>query len=27
AWLNDYHQKVWDEISPLVEGDVKEWLR
>ncbi|QOV29860.1 aminopeptidase P family protein [Vibrio diabolicus] len=27
AWLNDYHQKVWDEISPLVEGDVKKWLR
>ncbi|MDA0130121.1 aminopeptidase P family protein [Vibrio sp. MarTm2] len=27
AWLNDYHQKVWDEISPLVEGDVKDWLR
>ncbi|MFH4470226.1 aminopeptidase P family protein [Vibrio diabolicus] len=27
AWLNNYHQKVWDEISPLVEGDVKEWLR
>ncbi|MFH4617360.1 aminopeptidase P family protein [Vibrio diabolicus] len=27
AWLNHYHQKVWDEISPLVEGDVKEWLR
>ncbi|EOX4459366.1 aminopeptidase P family protein [Vibrio antiquarius] len=27
AWLNDYHQKVWDEISTLVEGGVKEWLR
>ncbi|MEF1255881.1 aminopeptidase P family protein [Vibrio sp. M260112] len=27
AWLNDYHQKVWDDISPLVEGDVKEWLK
>lgn len=27
AWLNDYHQKVWDDIGPLVEGDVKEWLR
>ncbi len=26
AWLNDYHQKVWDDISPLVEGDVKQWL-
>lgn len=27
AWLNDYHQKVWDDISLLVESDVKEWLR
>ncbi|MFM2588407.1 aminopeptidase P family protein [Vibrio sp. TBV020] len=27
AWLNDYHEKVWNEISPLVEGEVKEWLR
>ncbi|MBF9002022.1 aminopeptidase P family protein [Vibrio nitrifigilis] len=27
AWLNDYHQTVWDDVSPLVEGDVKEWLK
>lgn len=27
AWLNQYHQTVWDEVSPLVEGDVKEWLK
>ncbi|EGR2724325.1 aminopeptidase P family protein [Vibrio parahaemolyticus] len=27
SWLNDYHQKVWEQISPLVEGEVKEWLR
>ncbi len=27
AWLNEYHQKVWEQISPLVEGDVKDWLR
>ncbi|EIZ1047552.1 X-Pro aminopeptidase [Vibrio parahaemolyticus] len=27
AWLNDYHQKVWEQISPLVGGEVKEWLR
>ncbi|WP_417878263.1 aminopeptidase P family protein [Vibrio sp.] len=27
AWLNDYHQKVWEQISPLVEGKVKDWLR
>ncbi len=26
-WLNDYHQKVWHDVSPLVEGEVKEWLR
>ena len=27
AWLNAYHQKVWDDISPLVEGEVRDWLR
>jgi Xaa-Pro aminopeptidase len=27
AWLNDYHQKVWDDVNPLVEGDTLEWLR
>ncbi|WP_076590212.1 aminopeptidase P family protein [Vibrio ostreicida] len=26
TWLNDYHQKVWSDISPLVEGEVKQWL-
>ena len=26
AWLNDYHQKVWSDLSPLVEGEVKAWL-
>ncbi len=26
-WLNDYHNKVWETISPLVNEDVKEWLR
>ncbi|WP_019277622.1 aminopeptidase P family protein [Vibrio coralliilyticus] len=25
-WVNEYHQKVWNDISPLVEGDVKAWL-
>ncbi|MFV0574265.1 MAG: aminopeptidase P family protein [Vibrio sp.] len=25
-WLNDYHQKVWNDVSPLVEGEVKTWL-
>ncbi len=27
SWLNDYHQKVWDDLNHLVEGEVKEWLR
>ncbi|MCK8079213.1 aminopeptidase P family protein [Vibrio sp. 1CM2L] len=27
AWLNDYHQKVWNDVSPLVQGDTLEWLR
>ncbi|WP_087024724.1 aminopeptidase P family protein [Thaumasiovibrio subtropicus] len=26
AWLNDYHQKVWNEISPLLDGEDKAWL-
>ncbi|MGR5179185.1 aminopeptidase P family protein [Vibrio parahaemolyticus] len=26
AWLNDYHQKVWDEVSPLVAGSALTWL-
>lgn len=26
-WLNTYHQKVWTEISPLLEGEVKTWLK
>ena len=26
-WVNVYHQKVWNDISPLVEGDVKTWLK
>ena len=27
AWLNSYHQKVWNDVSPLVNGEVKEWLK
>jgi Xaa-Pro aminopeptidase len=27
TWLNDYHTRVWSEISPRVTGDVREWLR
>lgn len=26
-WLNSYHQKVWNDVSPLVEGEVKDWLK
>ena len=25
-WLNDYHQFVFDSISPLLEGTDKDWL-
>ncbi|MBK8879731.1 MAG: aminopeptidase P family protein [Haliscomenobacter sp.] len=27
AWLNDYHQKVFDELAPLLEDDERRWLR
>lgn len=27
AWLNDYHQKVWNDVSPLLTGDDLDWLR
>ncbi|SHO56294.1 aminopeptidase P family protein [Vibrio quintilis] len=26
AWLNQYHQQVWDDISPLVDDEVFSWL-
>ncbi|MFB9137299.1 aminopeptidase P family protein [Vibrio olivae] len=26
-WLNDYHQKVWNDVSPLVAGQDKTWLQ
>lgn len=26
-WLNDYHQAVYDKISPLVNEDVRSWLK
>ena len=26
-WVDDYHQRVLAEISPLVEGDVLQWLK
>lgn len=25
--LRDYHRKVWEKISPFLEGDEREWLR
>ncbi|WP_287884635.1 MULTISPECIES: aminopeptidase P family protein [Paracoccus] len=25
-WLDAYHARVWEEISPLVEGQVRDWL-
>lgn len=26
-WLNQYHQKVWNDVGPLVDGKVKDWLK
>ncbi|MGX9418577.1 aminopeptidase P family protein [Vibrio sp. WJH972] len=26
-WLNQYHEKVWNDVSPLVEGDTLAWLK
>jgi Xaa-Pro aminopeptidase len=26
-WLKDYHQKVWDGLSPMLEEEEKAWLR
>nr|ATB19836.1 metallopeptidase M24 family protein [Juniperus oxycedrus] len=25
-WLNNYHSEVWEKVSPLIQGDVHEWL-
>ncbi|KAJ6828090.1 putative Xaa-Pro aminopeptidase P [Iris pallida] len=25
-WINDYHSKVWEKVSPLLEGSAREWL-
>ncbi|MFA0413250.1 aminopeptidase P family protein [Vibrio renipiscarius] len=27
TWLNEYHNKVWNDLSPLVSGEVQAWLR
>lgn len=26
AWLNNYHQRVWKHVSPLLDGAVKDWF-
>jgi len=26
-WLNDYHQMVWNELSPLLTGELKSFLQ
>jgi Xaa-Pro aminopeptidase len=28
-WLNDYHQEVWEKISPLLKNDTRalDWLK
>ncbi|MXO86686.1 M24 family metallopeptidase [Altererythrobacter aurantiacus] len=26
-WLDDYHRKVWDILSPQLDGAVKDWLK
>ncbi|XP_074583171.1 aminopeptidase P2 [Curcuma longa] len=26
-WLNDYHEQVWQKVSPLLNGRAREWLR
>ncbi|MFR8206943.1 MAG: M24 family metallopeptidase C-terminal domain-containing protein [Alphaproteobacteria bacterium] len=26
AWLNQYHRRVFEEISPLLEPELQQWL-
>jgi len=26
-WINAYHQKVWDNVSPLLSGEIKTWFK
>ena len=26
-WLNNYHHRVYESLSPYLEGNEKEWLR
>ncbi|KAJ8572901.1 hypothetical protein K7X08_009412 [Anisodus acutangulus] len=25
-WLNSYHLQVWEKVSPLLDGSVRQWL-
>ncbi|GJN24865.1 hypothetical protein PR202_gb12635 [Eleusine coracana subsp. coracana] len=25
-WVNEYHEQVWEKVSPLVSGDARDWL-
>nr|CAB3452317.1 unnamed protein product [Digitaria exilis] len=25
-WVNDYHEEVWEKVSPLLSGDSRDWL-
>ena len=27
AWLDEYHQQVWDTIAPMLDGEDREWLQ
>ena len=27
TWINDYHKKVWDSVSPLLSGEIKTWFK
>ncbi len=27
VWINEYHQKVWDNVSPLLSGEIKTWFK
>ena len=27
VWINEYHQKVWDNVSPLLSGDIITWFK
>ncbi|NBX74428.1 MAG: hypothetical protein EBQ89_09055 [Alphaproteobacteria bacterium] len=27
VWINAYHARVWEKISPLVDAETREWLK